>query len=105
MPAEKKNAAVTPSRARPPPPLLPRPARAPRRRAARPPPTADLGGGMRKFALAAALSLLSLPAALAAPDEPLVLTGLVAHPLHLSLANLKAMPPTHVTATQMSGHG
>ena len=29
----------------------------------------------------------------------------MAHPLHLSLASLKAMPSTHVTATQMSGHG
>lgn len=55
----------------------------------------------------AAFTLLSLSgfAAAAAPGELLVLTGLVAHPLHLTLADLKAMPPTHVTATQMSGHG
>jgi DMSO/TMAO reductase YedYZ molybdopterin-dependent catalytic subunit len=60
------------------------------------------------FGFAAAFTLLSFPvlsgAAIAA-DPPLALTGLVAHPLHLSLADLKALPPIHVSATQMSGHG
>jgi hypothetical protein len=44
-------------------------------------------------------------AAAASGSDPLALTGLVAHPLHLTLADLKAMPSTHVTATQTSGHG
>jgi hypothetical protein len=61
---------------------------------------------MRKLLAAFALLSLSGFAAVAAPgSDPLAVTGLVAHPLHLTLADLKAMPPIHVTATQMSGHG
>ncbi len=61
---------------------------------------------MRKLGVTA-FALLSLSgfATLAAPAEPLALTGLVAHPLHLTFADLKAMPSTHVSATQMSGRG
>ena len=61
---------------------------------------------MRKQLAAFALLSLSGFAAIAAPGgDPLAVTGLVAHPLHLTLADLKALPPIHVTATQMSGHG
>jgi hypothetical protein len=55
------------------------------------------------FSLAAGICLLGFSAA--AADAPLALTGLVANPLHLSLADLRALPPTHITATQVSGHG
>jgi hypothetical protein len=59
--------------------------------------------GLTAFAL---LSLSGFAAVAAAPgSDPLALTGLVAHPLHLSFADLKAMPSTHVSATQMSGLG
>jgi len=44
------------------------------------------------------------PAALAA-DPPLAVTGLVSTPLHLTLADLGSFPATHVSATQVSGHG
>ena len=49
------------------------------------------------------VSLLCLPAAAAEPS--LAVTGLVAHPQHLSLADLRALPATHVAATQVSGRG
>jgi DMSO/TMAO reductase YedYZ molybdopterin-dependent catalytic subunit len=44
------------------------------------------------------------PAALAA-DPPIAVTGLVNTPLHLTLADLGGFPATHVSATQVSGHG
>src|SRR5476649_560852 len=55
------------------------------------------------FVFAAGLCLFCLPAA--AAEAPLSITGLVAHPLHLSLADLRRLPGTHVTATQVSGRG
>ena len=69
----------------------PRPARAPRRRAARRPPTADFGGRDEKARPCRSFQLLSFLAAIAAPDERCVY-WIGAHPLHLSLASLKAMP-------------
>jgi DMSO/TMAO reductase YedYZ molybdopterin-dependent catalytic subunit len=44
-------------------------------------------------------------AALAATDPPIAVTGLVSIPLHLTLADLGNFPATHVSATQVSGHG
>ena len=38
-------------------------------------------------------------------DAGLAIRGLVAHPLQLSLADLRAMPQTHVAVAQASGHG
>jgi DMSO/TMAO reductase YedYZ molybdopterin-dependent catalytic subunit len=59
--------------------------------------------------LTVALLSLAFPAAALAAAAPgsdvLDIKGLVAHPLHLTLADLKALPSTHVTATQASGHG
>ena len=61
---------------------------------------------MRKRLAFALLSLSGFAALAAAPGgDPLAVTGLVAHQLHLTLADLKAMPPIHVTANQMSGRG
>ena len=45
------------------------------------------------------------PAALAATDPPIAVTGLVSTPLHLTMADLENFPATHVSATQVSGHG
>jgi len=44
------------------------------------------------------------PKALAA-EPVLSVTGLVSKPLHLSLADLRALPATHSNATQLSGRG
>jgi DMSO/TMAO reductase YedYZ molybdopterin-dependent catalytic subunit len=56
--------------------------------------------------VAAATIVLILAASVAAAAEPaLSLTGLVSHPLHLSLADLKTLTATHVSATQVSGRG
>lgn len=59
------------------------------------------------FAAFVVLSLSGVAAlAAAAPGaDALDVKGLVAHPLHLSFADLKAMPSIHVNATQMSGRG
>jgi len=38
-------------------------------------------------------------------EAGLAVTGLVAHPLQLSLAELRAMAQSHVVVTQASGHG
>jgi hypothetical protein len=51
------------------------------------------------------LALLLMPFTAQAAEPALSLSGLVAHPLHLTLADLRALPPTHVSATQISGHG
>ncbi|HWY61496.1 MAG TPA: molybdopterin-dependent oxidoreductase [Rhizomicrobium sp.] len=40
-----------------------------------------------------------------AADAPLSITGNVAHPLHLSLADLRGLPSTHIAVTQASGRG
>jgi hypothetical protein len=45
------------------------------------------------------------PAAMAATDPPIAVSGLVATPLHLTMADLGNFPATHVSATQVSGHG
>ena len=44
------------------------------------------------------------PAALAAAP-PIAVTGLVSTPLHLTVADLGNFPATHVSASQISGHG
>jgi hypothetical protein len=54
----------------------------------------------------AAVIALTLAASAAMAAEPgLSLTGLVSHPLHLPLADLKNFAATHVSATQASGRG
>ncbi len=58
---------------------------------------------MRRGLMGNVLLLCLAGPAMAAPD--LAVTGKVEHALHLSLADLRAMPPGHVTATQVSGHG
>jgi hypothetical protein len=58
---------------------------------------------MRGLALIAGLSLIPLAAVAAEPG--ISLTGLVNNNLHLTLADLKAFPATHVSATQASGRG
>lgn len=45
------------------------------------------------------------PAYAGGAETGLAIGGLVAHPLQLSLAELRAMPQIHVTAVQASGHG
>ena len=58
-------------------------------------------------ALAVALLITISPATPRAngAQAGLAVTGLVAHPLQLSLAELQAMPQIHVAVTQASGHG
>lgn len=51
-----------------------------------------------------AMSLL-LAFGASAAEPSLSVTGLVSNPLHLSFAELRAFPTTHVTATQASGRG
>jgi hypothetical protein len=58
---------------------------------------------MRGFGLIAGLSLISMAAGAAEPG--ISLTGLVSHPLKLTLAELNAFPPAKVSATQVSGRG
>jgi DMSO/TMAO reductase YedYZ molybdopterin-dependent catalytic subunit len=48
--------------------------------------------------------LCTAPVAFAA-DTGISVTGLVSHPLHLTLADLKGFPATKVSATQVSGRG
>src|ERR1700749_3045223 len=45
------------------------------------------------------------PVCAMAAGAPLAVTGLVSNPLHMTLADLAAFPATHVSATQVSGHG
>jgi len=59
---------------------------------------------MNRSPLVTAMSLLSGLGASAA-EPSLSMTGLVSKPLHLSLADLRAFPATHVNATQLSGRG
>ena len=50
-------------------------------------------------------ALLLLPLAARAAEPSLSVSGLVVHPLHLTLADLKSFPAVHVSATQASGKG
>jgi len=59
---------------------------------------------MNKKRLVMALFLLCAFGASAA-EPSLSVTGLVLKPLHFSLADLRAFPSTHVSATQASGRG
>jgi hypothetical protein len=59
---------------------------------------------MTKTALTIAAFLLVSFNAWAA-DAPLSVSGLVVHPLRLTLADLKSFPAVHVSATQVSGKG
>jgi DMSO/TMAO reductase YedYZ molybdopterin-dependent catalytic subunit len=59
----------------------------------------------RHRCLIAILVLVGAASAQAATDPPLAVTGLVSNPLHLTLAELGTFPVTHVSATQVSGHG
>jgi hypothetical protein len=52
-----------------------------------------------------AAALLAMPAAAIAADAGIAVSGLVSHKLQLTLADLKAFPATHVSATQVSGRG
>jgi hypothetical protein len=54
--------------------------------------------------LAAAMALM-VPLGAEAAEPSLSVTGLVSNPLHLTFADLRALPATHVTATQASGRG
>jgi hypothetical protein len=49
--------------------------------------------------------LILVPFAAIAAEPSLSVTGLVSHPLHLSLIELGAMPATHVAVSQLSGRG
>jgi hypothetical protein len=49
--------------------------------------------------------LLMLSPGAWAAEPSLSVTGLVSNPLHLSLAELRAFPAAHATATQASGRG
>ena len=53
--------------------------------------------------IAAAFFLISSGAG--AAQAPLSIAGLVVHPLHLTLTDLKSFPAVHVSATQVSGKG
>jgi hypothetical protein len=46
-----------------------------------------------------------IPLGAEAAEPSLSVTGLVSNPLHLSFADLRALPAAHVTATQASGRG
>jgi hypothetical protein len=59
---------------------------------------------MNRSLLVTAMSLLSA-LGVSAAEPSLSISGLVAKPLHLSLADLRALPSTHVSASQMSGRG
>jgi hypothetical protein len=52
-----------------------------------------------------AIALFLIPAAACAAEPSLSLSGLVAHPLHLTLTELRSFPAIHVSATQASGKG
>jgi DMSO/TMAO reductase YedYZ molybdopterin-dependent catalytic subunit len=54
--------------------------------------------------LAAIAFFLAIPVAGAA-EPSLSITGLVTRPLRLSLADLRSLPTTHVSANQVSGRG
>ena len=52
-----------------------------------------------------AFALLFSPLFAHAAEPSLSVSGLVSHPLHLTMAELRAFPASHVTATQASGRG
>ena len=53
----------------------------------------------------AAIALFISAAAAQAAEPPLSVSGLVLHPLSLTLADLKSFPVVHVSVTQASGKG
>jgi hypothetical protein len=59
---------------------------------------------MKNF-IAAVAMLTLVPFGTEAAESSLSVTGLVAQPLHLSLAELRKFPPTHIAVTQISGRG
>lgn len=60
---------------------------------------------MTKPAYAAVLFAMLFPASAHAADAAITVNGLVATPLHLSMADLGVFPTVHVSATQISGRG
>ena len=52
-----------------------------------------------------AFAFLAVPLVAGAAEAPLLVTGLVSHPLSLTLADLKALPATHVSVSQASARG
>ena len=58
-----------------------------------------------QLAIIAFLFLCPDPPAAWAAEPVLSVTGLVSKPLHLTLAELRALPATHISATQLSGRG
>jgi hypothetical protein len=60
---------------------------------------------LQSFAAAAFVVACLAPSGSVGAEAGVAVTGLIAHPLHLSLADLRAMPSTHVTASQLSRHG
>jgi DMSO/TMAO reductase YedYZ molybdopterin-dependent catalytic subunit len=67
----------------------------------------QLTRGTAKLAikLVVGLSACLCFAPLAAADSFLSITGMVANPLHLSLADLRGLPSSHVAVSQASGRG
>jgi len=55
--------------------------------------------------IAAIVALMLVSSSVQAADPGLSLTGLVVHPGHMTLADLRTLAPSHVTATQVSGRG
>ena len=53
----------------------------------------------------AAIALLMSVSAAGAAEPSVAVSGLVTHPLHLTLADLNSFPASHVSATQVSGRG
>jgi hypothetical protein len=60
---------------------------------------------LQSFVLAGLVTGCLVPLDAAKADAGLAVTGLIAHPSHLSLADLRAMPSLHVTVAQLSGRG
>jgi DMSO/TMAO reductase YedYZ molybdopterin-dependent catalytic subunit len=52
-----------------------------------------------------AVTFFLMPFTALAAEAPLSVSGLVVHPLKLTLADLKAFPAVHVSVTQASGKG
>jgi hypothetical protein len=60
---------------------------------------------MKKLICVGAILTALTPVFARAANAPIAVTGLVANPLHLTLADLGSFPVTHVNATQVSGRG
>jgi DMSO/TMAO reductase YedYZ molybdopterin-dependent catalytic subunit len=58
-----------------------------------------------KNLVAAVAMLILAPLGAGAAESSLSVTGLVSQPLHLSLAELRQFPATHISVTQASGRG